>query len=892
MTDIVKSLNDKREYKYIILKNKMKVLLISDLDTEKSTAALNVNVGNFSDPESFPGLAHFLEHMLFMGTKKFPNENYFDEQLNKYGGSYNAFTDSEMTVYYFDIFNKNFEDILQIYSRFFIDPLMKEDSVDREIKAVDSENNKNLENDYWRIDQLIRSFSNPKNPFSKFGTGNIETLKHDSVREELLKFHKKYYSANIMNLVLLSNKSLKELEILANKYFCEVENKNIKINYLTKELPFNDANKINKTFRFELVQDKNLLLLVWQLPNQDKNYKEKSLHILSSLLGDETDNSILVILKNKGLINSLSSGSMDSSFNYTLFNLKIELTNSGMDNINYIISTIYEYLNILKNTDEWKRIILESKEIVEILFNYQEKYDSMTYATNLVINMEKYEAKDILTGSYLLTKENEKGILNLLEYFTKDNMMVLIGNNTLDNIKNFKKEKYYGTKYCLDKNIKIVSVKEKLNIPAINRFIPKNFNLLHNKKNNSLKSKINSDNLEIWTCENVQFKDPIAIYWIQIVSLTFNKNIKNFIMTHLIINLINDYLTPILYSSNELGYNYRINFLPYNNSLIVYVKGYNDKINIIVTEIMDCITNFKNKFSEDKFNLIKDKYYKSVLNIPLSQPWSLTTYNLESEWINEFRHYNDILKELNNINFSQIKKYYNDSMLDKIYIKSIIGGNITSNKIIDFDKYLSKNKYNEKVSSLQSMTKKYSEFSYKNKNKNDTNEAIAIYYDIGEYSYEKIAKAIVFINIIKEDFFDQLRTKEQLGYLVKCSINNFLDTYGFVQQIQSSEQNCDYLKSRINEFNKIFYKNLKTFDEENFNTIKETVINLIMEKDDNIAELLNRLIKEVMMGKYDFTRRKNIVKEVKKLKLENIVEFSKNYLINNKDKIIIKNIKN
>lgn len=52
-----------------------------------------VGVGSFSDPEHLQGLSHYLEHMLFMGSEKFPNENEYDEYLTKHGGSCNAFTD-------------------------------------------------------------------------------------------------------------------------------------------------------------------------------------------------------------------------------------------------------------------------------------------------------------------------------------------------------------------------------------------------------------------------------------------------------------------------------------------------------------------------------------------------------------------------------------------------------------------------------------------------------------------------------------------------------------------------------------------------------------------------------------------------------------------------------
>ncbi|KAK6052644.1 peptidase, M16 family, partial [Cooperia oncophora] len=73
--DIVKSPSDQREYRGLELTNGLRVLLVSDPTTDKSAAAMDVNVGSLMDPWELQGLAHFCEHMLFLGTDKYPKEN-------------------------------------------------------------------------------------------------------------------------------------------------------------------------------------------------------------------------------------------------------------------------------------------------------------------------------------------------------------------------------------------------------------------------------------------------------------------------------------------------------------------------------------------------------------------------------------------------------------------------------------------------------------------------------------------------------------------------------------------------------------------------------------------------------------------------------------------------
>ena len=149
---VIKSAADEREYRHITLPNKLQVLLSSDDKTEKSSAALDVNVGHFSDPEEAPGLAHFCEHMLFMGSEAYPGENSYSAFIAASGGADNAYTENEQTVYHFDVGEAHhLPAALDRFAAFFVAPLFNRGSQDREVAAVETEFQDTLQDDDARV---------------------------------------------------------------------------------------------------------------------------------------------------------------------------------------------------------------------------------------------------------------------------------------------------------------------------------------------------------------------------------------------------------------------------------------------------------------------------------------------------------------------------------------------------------------------------------------------------------------------------------------------------------------------------------------------------------------------------------------------------------------------
>ena len=110
-----------------------------------------MNVGSLNDPDHRMGMAHFLEHMIFMGSEKYPDENSYSDHINGNGGYWNAYTEMEWTNFFLEINYSNLEKALDMMASNFEAPLMLSDAVDREIKSVESEYHMNYTDDNVRL---------------------------------------------------------------------------------------------------------------------------------------------------------------------------------------------------------------------------------------------------------------------------------------------------------------------------------------------------------------------------------------------------------------------------------------------------------------------------------------------------------------------------------------------------------------------------------------------------------------------------------------------------------------------------------------------------------------------------------------------------------------------
>ena len=316
MTEITKSPSDKRLYKYFKLDNGLRCLLIEDAEADKCAASLDVNVGSCLDPRPLYGTAHFLEHMLFQGNEKYPDEKEYSVYMTNHGGMNNAFTSAVNTNYHFEIGNEGFEGGLDRLAQFFISPAFSANSAEREVNAVDSEFNMCTKNDAWHSQHLLHMMSNEESPMHKFQCGNKKSLEQEGMRESLLAFHKKWYSSNIMTFVCTGQAALADQEKWVKEYFSPIKNINVTVPDCNSP-PAYTPDRLSKLYKFVPNDDSDQMNFYWFLPCTELDHATKPLTYFSHLIGHEGENSLLSYLIDEGLALELSAGPEDHVHAYT-----------------------------------------------------------------------------------------------------------------------------------------------------------------------------------------------------------------------------------------------------------------------------------------------------------------------------------------------------------------------------------------------------------------------------------------------------------------------------------------------------------------------------------------------------------------------------------------------
>uniref|UniRef100_A0A4W6D344 Nardilysin b (N-arginine dibasic convertase) n=1 Tax=Lates calcarifer TaxID=8187 RepID=A0A4W6D344_LATCA len=928
-TEIIKSPSDPKKYRYIELSNGLRALLISDfsgadgkggsengedkgesedreqdsdfdeLDEEnagkkkrgssekQAAAALCISVGSFSDPDDLPGLAHFLEHMVFMGSEKYPAENGFDAFLKKHGGSDNASTDCERTIFQFDVQRKYFREALDRWAQFFICPLMIEDAIDREVEAVDSEYQLARPSDSHRKEMLFGSLAKPGHPMSKFCWGNAQTLKHEprekqiNTYQRLRDFWRRYYSAHYMTLAVQSKETLDTLEQWVREIFIKVPNNRKQTECLcVSVVP---------------VRKVHALTISWAVPPQGKHYRVKPLHYISWLIGHEGTGSILSLLRKKCWALALFGGNSETGFDqnttYSIFSISITLTDQGYQNFYQVVDFVFQYLKMLQTLGPQQRIYEEIQKIEANEFHYQEQTDPIEFVENICENMQLFPKEDFLTGDQLMFEYDPQVISAALSLLTPDRANLLLlspeneGHCSL-------REKWFGTCYSMEDIAEEwaqrwagdFELNPELHLPAENKFIATDFTL---KTSDCPDTEfpvriVNSERGCLWYKKDNKFKIPKAYIRFNLISPMIQKSPENLVLFDLFVNILAHNLAEPAYEADVAQLEYKL--VAGEHGLVIRLKGFNHKLPLIMREethssllfqlLLRLIVDHLADFSAEPgvFTMFSEQLKKTYFNI-LIKPERLgkdvRLLILEHCRWSVIQKYQAVMKGLTVDDLMTFVA----GLKAELYTEGLVQGNFTSTESKEFLQYFIEKLQFQPLSAEVPVLFRVVELPQKNHlckvkslNKGDANSEVTVYYQSGLKNLREHALMELMVMHMEEPCFDFLRTKETLGYQVYPTCRNTSGVLGFsvTVETQATKFSTEFVETKIEEFLVSFGERLSGLSEEAFRTQVTALIKLKECEDAHLGEEVDRNWFEVVTQQYVFDR---LSKEIEALKL-------------------------
>ncbi len=189
------------------------------------TIQILVKTGSNNEAKEISGISHFIEHMLFEGTKKRPDSRAIANEVEKLGGVFNAYTSGEITCYYVKLMNKDIDKALDILSDMLINPLFKENFIEKEKKVILKEFHMVIDDPrfyQWRLFQKELFKSHPAgNPT----LGTEISLKSMS-REKILDYYNKHYFSG--NTIISVVGDVDNVKPKVNGYFLRLPDKKMK----------------------------------------------------------------------------------------------------------------------------------------------------------------------------------------------------------------------------------------------------------------------------------------------------------------------------------------------------------------------------------------------------------------------------------------------------------------------------------------------------------------------------------------------------------------------------------------------------------------------------------------------------------------------------------------
>lgn len=426
-----------------------------------------IKTGSINENDQNNGVAHFLEHLFFKGTTKYPTGE-FDKILETKGAITNAATSKDFTHYYISLPSKHFEIAMDLHADMLLNPQIPRKELEKERKVVIEEIAKNNDNPESKLyENLINSFYT-NHPYKRKVIGKKENIENIT-RDEILDFYNTWYNPSNMITVVVGDIDTEKAINLIKQNFNKKENKSC------KKYTYKKDKLIEKQIQIE-AKDKvktGYMMIGFRGVAQDNRKDGYALDVLATILGDGRSSKLYQAVKEqKRLAYNISAGHASMKDDSILY-IRANFIPENKDKVK---KAIFDEINKIQNGYIDNQEILTAKNIIERGTFYSREstanianelgyttlvYQDTKYYDEYINNIKKVTKSDIEKVAKKYINEN-KAVISILLPETE--------NKTLKEISNVQKkpaivldQKKNITQYKLSNNINLIINHNNLN---------------------------------------------------------------------------------------------------------------------------------------------------------------------------------------------------------------------------------------------------------------------------------------------------------------------------------------------------------------------------------------------------------------------------------------------
>ena len=845
---------DDRDYRVLTLENGLQALLVSDPEADKAAASMNVRVGSAQDPDDLQGLAHFLEHMLFLGTEPYPQSDAYQQYISDNAGSHNAFTAQQDTNYFFDIEPSALPGALDRFSEFFLSPLFNADHLESERNIVHSEYMARIRDESRRENDVLNQLLNPDNPTTGFAVGSRDTLADPegeaTLRERVIDFYHRYYDANVMNLAVVAPQPLDELEALVVERFADIPDHDLSAP--TIDAPLIDPDTLPRYVERQSLQDRRQLRFYFPIPDPTDEYRTKPTQLIAHLLGDEGDGSLLAVLREAGLADGLSAGVGRGDGNEALFTVSISLTPAGAERLDDIEATLFAAIEQIRadGLAEWRYD--EQKSLSEQAFRFQQHGAPQQEATRLAMSLSRYPVEDVQYAAYRMDGMDSERQQRYLDALTQDNMLRFY---SAPDVESDTVSPWFNTQWKEQPPTAIGQALSGLALPEPNPFIASDLTL-QGGQDEQPTALIETPTFTTWHMQDSRFNTPSVEWRVSLQHPSASYSAEEAVLTRLLAGWLNDSLNEPLYPARIAGQSFSA--YAHARGMTLSFSGWRDGQTPLIEQAIEQLQQAD--ISTGAFERVRYQLQREWRNAPqasltgqasralgealLTPQWS-TAELLEASQRLEKRHLENFRRRF----------------LDDLYIDAMAVGNLNAEQAQEQANLirgaLTPRLTRDDIPPLTPLeVSSESEILHPHSTRE---ESLVLRYLQGrDTSVEEQARLSVLAQWLDTPFYQQLRTEEQLGYIVNAGYSPMLEAPGISLIVQSPDVDSSTIAERMDAFMEAAEARLNTLSNGELAAHRQAVHDRLNQRDTSLPSMANRYWQATALDEVRFDRREQL----------------------------------